>query len=212
MSRPSRNQDRMLIDTAKRLYPEVGASGMSLKRIAEEAGVNLGMFSYHFGSKANFIRRVLDELTEEAGTYAAIPLPSAAPSIDRLRCFLITMARNYRDHRQLALAMYRDFLNQDPDVTEYLFENNRQQMMGIIPLVEECQRDGYVDDQLAIEQILGFCMGTVKTPIVIAASQEREPQFAPKEIRDHMSKVITDEAITQRVELALRGIARPMGK
>jgi len=209
MSRPSRNQDRLLIETAKRLYPEVGASGMSLKRIAEEAGVNLGMFSYYFGSKSRFIRQVLEELADEAGTFAAVPLPPGTPSIDRLRCFLITMGRTYRDHRRLALAMYRDFLNQDPDVTEHLFEYNLQQMEGLIPLIEECQRDGYVDDRLPVQQILGFCMGTVKTPIVIAASQEREPQAGPKLLREGVSRMLTDEAIVQRVELALRGIARP---
>jgi AcrR family transcriptional regulator len=213
MSRPSRNQDRLLIETAKRLYPEVGASGMSLKRIAEEAGVNLGMFSYYFGSKSNFIRQVLKELAEEAGTFAAIPLPASAPSIERLRCFLITMARTYRDHRRLALAMYRDFLNQDPDVTEHLFENIQQQTAELMPLIDECQRDGYVDDQLPKEQILSFCMGTVKTPIVIAASQEREPwtgaKPGPKLLQEGVSRMLTNEAIVQRVELALRGIAKP---
>lgn len=209
MSRPSRNQDQLLIETAKRLYPEVGASGMSLKRIAEEAGVNLGMFSYYFGSKSNFMRKVLEALVEDAGTYATIPLPASAPSIERLRCFLITLGRNYRDHRRLALAMYRDFLNQDPDVTEHLLERIQQQMTGLIPLVEECQRDGYVDSTVPMQQILSFCMGTVKTPIVIAASQEREPRRSSKLLEEGTRKMLTDEAIAQRVELALRGIAKP---
>ncbi|QNI37113.1 TetR/AcrR family transcriptional regulator [Edaphobacter albus] len=209
MSRPSRNQDQLLIETAKRLYPEVGASGMSLKRVAEEAGVNLGMFSYYFGSKSNFMRKVLEALVEEAGTYATIPLPASASSIERLRCFLITLGRNYRDHRRLALAMYRDFLNQDPDVTDHLFERIQQQMIGLTPLIEECQRDGYVDGMLSMQQIISFCMGTVKTPIVVAASQERGPRRGPKLLREGTSKMLTDEAIAQRVELALRGIAKP---
>jgi AcrR family transcriptional regulator len=209
MSRPSRNQDQLLIETAKRLYPEVGASGMSLKRIADEAGVNLGMFSYYFGSKSNFIRKVLQALADESGTHASAALPPGMPSIGRLRCFLISMGRNYRDHRRLALAMYRDFLNQDPDVTEHLFENMRAQLIELAPLIEECQRDGYVDDALPVQQIIGFCMGTVKTPIVLAASQENSGHSMPQLMRDGMSRMLTDEAIEQRVELVLRGIAKP---
>ena len=209
MSRPSRKQDQLLIETAKQLYPEVGASGMSLKRIAEEAGVNLGMFSYYFGTKSNFIRRVLQVLGDEAGTDALTPPTVGASSIERLRCFLFTLGTTYRDHRRLALAMYRDFLNQDPDVTEHVFENSRLQMTALIPLIEECQRDGYVDDALPMPQILTFCMGTVKTPIVIAASQERAAPGTPKLLREGVKKMLTDEAIAQRVEMALRGIQKP---
>ena len=209
MSRPSRNHDQLLIETAKRLYPEVGASGMSLKRIADEAGVNLGMFSYYFGTKAKFIRRVLEALGEEAGTYDVVPASAGLSSMERLRCFLLTMARSYRDNRQLELAMYRDFLNQDADVTEYTFENGRRQMLALVPLIEECQRDGYVDDALPMQQILTFCMGTVKSPIVIAASQERAAPGTPKLLVDGVKKMLTDEAIAQRVEMALRGIQKP---
>ncbi|MDE1178774.1 MAG: TetR/AcrR family transcriptional regulator [Edaphobacter sp.] len=209
MSRPSRNQDQLLIETAKRLYPEVGASGMSLKRIADEAGVNLGMFSYYFGSKSNFIRKVLEALAEESRVDNAIPLPASAPSIERLRCFLLTMSHSYRDHRRLALAMYRDFLNQDPDVTEHLLDRVLLQTTELTPLIEECQRDGYVDDTLAVQQIIGFCMGTVKTPIVVAASQEREPDQGPQLLQEGVTRMLTDESIAQRVELALRAIAKP---
>ena len=60
MTRPSRNQDQLLIQAAKRLLPEMGISGMSLQRIADECGVNLGMFHYHFKTKDAFIRKVLE--------------------------------------------------------------------------------------------------------------------------------------------------------
>lgn len=213
MSRPSRHQDQLLVETAKRMYPQVGASGMSLKRIADEAGVNLGMFSYHFGSKANFVRRVLEELVEEAGLNATVQVPEGMRPLDRLRCYLLQLGRNYRDHRQLALAIYRDFLNQDPDVTGYLIEVSERQVAELVPLVEACQQDGSVDAQLAMPQIIGFCMGTVKTPTVIAASQECKPgQELPGRsglMQQGLARLLTDESIAQRVELALRGIARP---
>lgn len=212
MSRPSRNQDRLLIDTAKRLYPEVGASGMSLKRIADEAGVNLGMFSYYFGTKSGFFRKVLEELADEAGVYDPIPLPANANSIERLRCLLTTIGRTYRDHRRLALAMYRDLLNQDPDVSEHLVRYTQRQVAELVPLIEEGQRDGSLDDTLDVQQIVGFCLATVRTPIVIAASQERELPVDSeplRQLRESTARLLTDESILQRVELALRGIARP---
>jgi len=48
MSRPSKNTDKLLIQAGRRLLPETGVSGLSLRRGAQEAGVNLGMFPYYF--------------------------------------------------------------------------------------------------------------------------------------------------------------------
>ena len=65
MSRPSRRQDQLLIESAKALLPETGVSAMSLKEIASRCGVNLGMFSYHFGNKDQFIKQVLESVYDD---------------------------------------------------------------------------------------------------------------------------------------------------
>ncbi|MBC7946203.1 MAG: TetR/AcrR family transcriptional regulator, partial [Burkholderiales bacterium] len=48
MPRPSQNTDRRLIKAARKLLPETGCSGLNLRQVAVKAGVNLGMFHYHF--------------------------------------------------------------------------------------------------------------------------------------------------------------------
>jgi AcrR family transcriptional regulator len=40
-----------LLDTAERLFGEHGYDGVGMRMLAEEAGVNLGAATYHFGSK-----------------------------------------------------------------------------------------------------------------------------------------------------------------
>ena len=64
ITRPSKNTDKEFIEVALEMLPETGCSGLSLRVIAKKAKVNLGMFYYHFGSKKEFIRVVLQEVYE----------------------------------------------------------------------------------------------------------------------------------------------------
>lgn len=44
MARPSQNIDCALLDAGLALLPVTGCSGLSVRRLTEQAGVNLGMF------------------------------------------------------------------------------------------------------------------------------------------------------------------------
>ena len=53
-----------LLDAAERLLVEVGYSGITTRRLAEEAGVNHGLVHYYFGSIENLLVRALERFTE----------------------------------------------------------------------------------------------------------------------------------------------------
>jgi AcrR family transcriptional regulator len=53
-----------LLDAAERLLVEVGYSGITTRRLAEEAGVNHGLVHYYFGSIENVLVRTLERFTE----------------------------------------------------------------------------------------------------------------------------------------------------
>ena len=52
------------MDAAERLLIAVGYSGISTRRLAEEAGANHGLVHYYFGSMENLFVRVLERFTE----------------------------------------------------------------------------------------------------------------------------------------------------
>jgi len=69
-----------LLDAAERLLVEVGHSGITTRRLAEEAGVNHGLVHYYFGSIENVLVRVLERFTErqiarQRAMYAAPDVP-----------------------------------------------------------------------------------------------------------------------------------------
>ena len=64
MPRPSQRIDDALLASGRELYPRLGSSGLSLRALTEHAGANLGMFHYHFKTKDNFLRTLLQQLYE----------------------------------------------------------------------------------------------------------------------------------------------------
>jgi AcrR family transcriptional regulator len=53
-----------LLDAAERLLVDVGYSGITTRRVAEEASVNHGLVHYYFGSIENLLVRTLERFTE----------------------------------------------------------------------------------------------------------------------------------------------------
>jgi AcrR family transcriptional regulator len=62
--RPGHETEQALLDAAERLLVEVGAAGITTRRVAEEAGVNHGLVHYYFGSVEQLLVRVLERFTE----------------------------------------------------------------------------------------------------------------------------------------------------
>src|SRR6187399_656329 len=102
MARPSRNLDRALLAAGRALLPEVGCAGLTIRQVAEVAGVNIGMFHYHFKTREAFLRAVLQSVYEEM--FVSFPIQAARP-IDttvtgHLRSGFRVLGRFLRDNRQ----------------------------------------------------------------------------------------------------------------
>jgi TetR/AcrR family transcriptional regulator len=62
--RPGYETEQALLDAAERLLVDVGAGGITTRKVAEEAGVNHGLVHYYFGSVEQLLVRVLERFTE----------------------------------------------------------------------------------------------------------------------------------------------------
>jgi AcrR family transcriptional regulator len=63
--RPGYATEQALLDAAERLLVEVGAAGITTRRVADEAGANHGLVHYYFGSVERLLARVLERFTEK---------------------------------------------------------------------------------------------------------------------------------------------------
>jgi AcrR family transcriptional regulator len=58
--------EHALVTAAAGLFEEVGPNAVSVRSIAESAGVNHGLVHHYFGSKAGLVQAVLEQLAEES--------------------------------------------------------------------------------------------------------------------------------------------------
>ena len=180
MPRPSRNVDAQLIRAGLELLPETGTAGLSLRRVAERAGANLGMFHYHFKTKDAFVRALLDALYEDM--FADLELAAGDPApLAALSKALGVLARFARTHRQLLRRLIGDAMNGEPLAQEFLRANLPRHVGVVLGLVAAAHLMG----SALVERGLA-------PPAVAAAFDDA---------------VLSDAAIDSRIGMALAGIA-----
>lgn len=208
MVRPSRNVDVALLEAGRALFPQSGIAGLSVRKVAERAGVNLGMFHYHFKTKDAFVRALLQRLYD--GMFAELELAASADArpVEALRASANVLARFVRDNRLLLRRLMADAVASEPIAVEFVRSNLPRHIGVIGALVAAGQRAGVLKP-LPIAQALAFIAGAVGGPILIGgAIVEREE--APAALRRTFeSAVLSDAALAERVDLVLAGLRAP---
>jgi len=180
---------------------------MSLKRLSDESGVNLGMIHYYFRTKSVLMRRVLEsvheELLKEFETHTLI----GSTPLERLRSGLIAIGLGLQKRRQMIVTFFGDMLGgQDKEVSEFFCELAAKRIQVIAPLIQQCQKEGYIEP-LPFYQVLGFCMAGINFPTILAEGINRLPTKKMKLPDFVIDQLAGENAIIQRVDLALKAVS-----
>lgn len=204
MARPSQNVDQLLLDAGLALLPQTGCAGLSVRRLVEHAGVNLGMFHYHFKNKDTFIRAVLQRVYEEMFAALTLQVDAKRPVLANLRDVVATLARFGRGQRALLLRMAADAMAGEAAVVEFFAANLPRHLAVVARLVAQGQKEGVLV-AAPPQEVVAFLFGAVGAPVLIgAALQPHAPASAGQDIARH---VLSDAAIARRIDMALRGLA-----
>jgi AcrR family transcriptional regulator len=208
MPRPSRNLDRALIAAGRILIEKGGASGLTIRQVADAAGVNIGMFHYHFKTREAFVRAVLQETYDEMFLRLSteVARPAAATAVEHLRAAIRVIARFLRDNRVFIARVLADALGGDDIARDFLAQNLPRHFSVLASLIAEGQRTGALKP-LPPAQMLGFCAGAVGMPILGAGMAVESARLPKPVLRMLADTLLTDAAIDQRIDLALAAIA-----
>ena len=204
MARLSRHLDQKLIKTAQQLILEKGVGKLNVRELCELAEVNLGMFHYHFGSKEEFCRIALQAFYEEHfSTLAGEITPERSP-LESLRSILCTLGAMARDYGAFFMALLADFKTGEKLVMEFVKKNSLRHPVLIRDLILDCQKRQLVIDY-PVEQLMMFIAGAVASPgFLISLADSLDDKPMAQALHD---KVLSDRAIKQRVDMALKGVS-----
>jgi AcrR family transcriptional regulator len=204
--RPSRNVDQLLLQAGHELLPETGVRGLSIRQVAERAGVNLGMFHYHFKTKDVFVRAVLQQQYNDMFATLAVESNRSDDVVENLRGAVNTLARFARDHRKMLVRLLNDALAGEAVAQEFLTANMPRHIHVIAGLIAQCQKEGRIR-KIPVPQALAFMMGSVGAPILLGAAVIQNGLMPPPVADMFENVVFSNASIAERVEMALAGLA-----
>ena len=208
MPRPSRNIDQLLIGAALELLPTTGTRALSIRRVCEHAGVNLGMFHYHFKAKDVFLRAVLQQMYDGMFAILAIEAQRQSTPKKNLRAAIMTLACFARDHRHLLVRLSNDAMVGETVAIEFLQRNLPRHIGLVVTLISAAQRDGSLRRMPPL-QAFAFVAGGVGAPILLGTAAADGGMLPVPLAAQFASVSLTDDAIATFVEMALAGLAQP---
>ncbi len=179
MPRPSRNLDQALLAAGRDLFPARGCAGMSVREVADAAGVNLGMFHYHFKSRDAFLRALMQQAYEEMFATLTLQVVEGAEPVANLRKALQVLGRFARDNRPFLARVFIDALSG-----------------------EQCARVA-----VPVPQVIGLCGGALVMPILLGGALLESGALEKPTAAAIEASFLTDAGIEQRIDLALRAIS-----
>ncbi len=208
MVRPSRNVDQLLIQAGHELLVQTGVRGLSIRQLTEHAGVNLGMFHYHFKTKDVFVRALLEQKYNDMFVNLQMKSTGNISALENLRASINALARFARDNRLLLVRLLADAAAGESVALDFLRTNMPRHLKLEMSLLKKAQQDGALKP-LPMPQALAFLVGAVGAPIMVGAAMSQS-SFAPAPVKKQLEQfVFTDAAIAERVDMALLGMAAP---
>lgn len=214
MARPSRQIDQALLASGRALYAQRGSEALTVRALAEHAGVNPSLFHYHFGSKDDFLRALLQQVYEDGfGRLEAAAAQSDGPvnasALVRLRAVLIAVGYFLRQHASVVGRIWADAAQGQAVALEFLRDNAPRHIRLLVELLNEADAEGALVAQPMLRRLM-LLMGTVAAPLLVAPRLQNLGLVLPLMNEGFDEAVMSDAAIEARADMALAALTKPM--
>ena len=152
-----------IIDAAEKLFADKGFEGTSVRDIADEAGVNVAMISYYFGSKEKLLEALF--IYRATGTTQVLEGMLQNKELDPLQK-VNTMIDYYIEkfHNQHCfhkIMMREQVGNRKSATSELIYEFKKRNQLLVKQLIHEGQKSGDFNKNIDIPILMATLIGTV---------------------------------------------------
>lgn len=204
--RPSQNLDQALLAAGLALFPKRGCAGLVVREVTEAAGVNLGMFHYHFKTREAFLRAVLQQVYEGMYSQLAYEGGHGHDALENLRGAVRFMGRFVRANRPFITRLMADVASGDPVALEFARANMPRHLGMVHALVVAAQKAGRLAPVPPL-QALGLVAGSIAMPILFGGAVAASGVLGEAGSRELEGTLLSDAALDQRIDLALGALA-----
>ncbi|WIT13013.1 TetR family transcriptional regulator [Paucibacter sediminis] len=207
MARPSQAQDLTLLASGRALYAQLGCAGLSVRRLAEHAGVNPAMVHYHFKSKDGFLRALLQQMYEDMFAGLSLEAARSGNALQRLEASLLRLAQFVREHRPTVARVWADAQQGEPVALDFMRANAPRHLGLLLALMQEAEAAGLLRQQPPMQRFV-FLMGAVVAPLMIAGSVQALGVLPPALSALMEDQALSDTALRERIGWALDALRK----
>ena len=165
-----------ILTAAEKLFSELGYEGTSTRQIAKEAGANMAMINYYFGSKDGVFLEIMSNRIEGFSAQLAIINQEKTSVLEKLMQVIEQYARRILDNIAFHRMMHRELsLSQRPEIYCRL----KDSMTGNLNVIEQIVNEGIssgmfrkVDVRMVIATIMGTITNVAISPSKITAGSK----------------------------------------
>ncbi len=199
MSDPSRDR---FIQAAIKLYPQHGYQKLSVRLLAEEAGMSAGMFHHLFDSKAEFVIAVLHRLDEQI--WREWQEAESDSAYGRLLRAMQVMSFGIIGHLDVVQRVLADSANGVAAVNTFLNQRFERRARLFLRLLENCAHE---DSSVPASpmQRLTYLASAVNAPAILSA-RYRDSGILPDKVNAALPELVSREAVNQRIGWVLSAL------
>lgn len=161
-----------IVSTATKLFARDGFAGVSLRAIAERVGITKPSLLYHFPSKDDLRRGVLDNLFDHWATTLPRLLRAVTSGEGQFEALMHEMLSFFREDSDRARLLIRELLDRPDEMRARITET----LAPLVTLIADYMRRGQasgelrhdVDPEAYILQVISMTISTVAAAPILA--------------------------------------------
>lgn len=154
-----------ILNTAERLFAQGGFEGTSVRKIAQESGVNIAMISYYFNSKEGLLKAIVENRIQFF-TANLTPVWNADISAkEKLKGFVSQVIDLMVDYSSFTRIVNMELtVLQRPEIISIISRYIRRNYRNFCKVLEECDIDVSGGLKLLPNMVFGYTAQVVTSP------------------------------------------------
>lgn len=159
----------LLILKATELFAKNGYEGTTVKGIADAAGINVSLVSYHFGGKEPLFHECIKKFGEEqiSVAYKILQHPKSMQEFKvRFEVFIDELIKSYIEKADLMALVHSEFESGNIHVTEICKSSFFKAFSMVVDFFESSQKQGFIKKDVDVATIAFLILTAVKNTFI----------------------------------------------
>lgn len=186
-----------IIKTAERLFSSKGFDGTSVRDIADEAGVNIAMISYYFGSKEKLMEALFSQRSNDINLQVENLLQNEELTpFQKMESLVDTyIERVMQKQPFFKIMICEQVINKNPIIINLIHDLKRRNTDAISKLIKDGQQKGVFKKNIDILLLMNSLVGSI-TQMMLTKDHYKEYNGLQSIPEDQFSEQIKQKLST----------------